>query len=218
MPQASALRLRRSSQSFQAGSRRTVVVNYDGDDAGIKAARKAIEHLLPHDFDIKVLVLPDGKDPDDFIRQNSKEAYNELRGKARTFLDFVLESAVKGRADMTIAKQKADAIEDVLPVLSLLRNPIQKRESFDQAMDFFRVENDAISPRPVENRQTVRQHAGRSSKTAGKTCNTVKITVAEQQLLELLINDEELRERILPQLEETDFEALATAEVFAACI
>jgi len=59
-----------------------VVINYDGDDAGIKAARRAIEHLLPHDFEIKVLVLPDGQDPDDFIRQNGAEAYNEARGKS----------------------------------------------------------------------------------------------------------------------------------------
>ena len=51
-------------------------------DAGIKAARRAIEHLLPQDFDIKVLVLPDGKDPDDFIRENGTEAYNKARGSA----------------------------------------------------------------------------------------------------------------------------------------
>ncbi len=47
-----------------------VVVNYDGDSAGIKAARRAIETLVSADFDIKVLVLPDGQDPDDYIREN----------------------------------------------------------------------------------------------------------------------------------------------------
>jgi DNA primase len=51
-----------------------VVINYDGDTAGIKAARRAIEELLPQDFDIKVLVLPDGQDPDDFVRANGTEA------------------------------------------------------------------------------------------------------------------------------------------------
>ena len=70
-----------------------VVINYDGDDAGIKAARRAIEHLLPQDFEIKVLVLPNGQDPDDFIRQNGNEAYNEVRGKAEPFLDFALDAS-----------------------------------------------------------------------------------------------------------------------------
>jgi DNA primase len=68
-----------------------VVINYDGDSAGIKAARRAIEELLPQDFDIKVLVLPDGQDPDDFIRENGPDAYNEARGKAKSFLPFLLD-------------------------------------------------------------------------------------------------------------------------------
>lgn len=76
-----------------------VVINYDGDSAGIKAARRAIEHLLPQEFDIKVLVLPDGKDPDDFIRENGTDAYNEARGKATAFLRFALEAAGHSRAD-----------------------------------------------------------------------------------------------------------------------
>ena len=192
-----------------------VVINYDGDDAGIKAARKAVDSLLADDFDIKVLVLPNGQDPDDFLRQNGTDAYNDLRGKAQTFLDFVLDSAIKGRR-LNIAKQKADAIEDVLPVLSVLRNPIQKRESFDQAMDFFRVENEALRR---DLWKTVKQsgHVAPSSiKQQVKRATQIKVTVAEHKLLELLINDEELRQRIMPQLEETDYEGLATAEVFRA--
>lgn len=59
-----------------------VVINYDGDLAGIGAARRAVEVMLPSDFEIKVLVLPDGKDPDDFIRENGTEAYNRARGNA----------------------------------------------------------------------------------------------------------------------------------------
>ena len=76
---------------------RRVVINYDGDDAGIKAARRAIEHLLPQDFDVKVLVLPDGKDPDDFIRENGAEDYNEAAARAADFLRFACSTAAKGR-------------------------------------------------------------------------------------------------------------------------
>src|SRR5690606_37738458 len=57
-----------------------VVLNYDGDAAGIKAARRAVEELLPQDFEIKVLLLPEGQDPDDFIRSNGPDAYNKARG------------------------------------------------------------------------------------------------------------------------------------------
>lgn len=192
-----------------------VVINYDGDDAGIKAARKAVDSLLADDFDVKVLVLPDGKDPDDFIRQQGVDTYDELRGKAQPFLNFVLDSAIKGRR-LNVAKQKADAIEDVLPMLSILRNPIQKRESFDQAMDFFRVENTALRRDLWKTVKQSGSSAPSSIKQQVKRATQIKITVAEQQLLELLINDEELRASIMPQLEETDYEGLATAEVFRA--
>ena len=118
-----------------------VVVNYDGDKAGVKAARRAIEILLADDFEIKILVLPNGQDPDDFIRANGFASYKQQHEKsATTYLQFVLETAVQER-NLSVPKQKAEAIEDVLPVISIVRNPIQKRDSFDQAMNALRVDD-----------------------------------------------------------------------------
>lgn len=194
-----------------------VVINYDGDSAGIKAARRAIEHLLPQEFDIKVLVLPDGKDPDDFIRENGVDVYNERRGKAASFLRFALESTVTGR-NMNNAKQKAEAIEDFLPVISAIRNNIQRRESFDQAMTFFHIEDAGLrrelwtslkSAGPADT-QIITQKFSRAARA--------KITVAERHLLELLVFDAELRDMILPQLETSDYADLSTGEIFAAFI
>jgi len=192
-----------------------VVVNYDGDGAGVKAARRAIETLLAEDFEIKVLILPDGKDPDDYIRANGAESYNLVRGHAFPYLQFVLETAARSR-NLAVPKQKAEAIEDVLPVISGVRNPIQKRDSFDQAMNFLRVD-DAILKRDLWKSvklgskietEIVKQQVARATQA--------KMTVAEQRLLELLIYDNELRAHILPQIEETDYEMLATANVFRA--
>jgi len=193
-----------------------VVVNYDGDKAGVKAARRAIETLLAEDFEIKILVLPNGQDPDDFLKANGFAAYKKQHEtNAITYLQFVLETAVHER-NLAVPKQKAEAIEDVMPVLSLIRNPIQKRDSFDQAMTFFRVD-DAILKRDLWKAVklgtkfeavNVRQQVARATQA--------RMTVAEQRLLEFLIYDDELREIILPQIEETDYEMLATAEVFRA--
>jgi hypothetical protein len=127
----------------------------------------------------------------------------------------VLDSAILGR-NIAVPKQKAGAIEDVLPAISVLRNAIQKRDSFDQAMNFFRVDDTALRRElwnavknggPAET-TAVKQQIARATK--------VKMTVAEQQLLELLIYDRELREMILPLLESSDYEALATASIFRA--
>jgi DNA primase len=193
---------------------RKTVVNYDGDSAGVKAARRAIEPLLAEDFEIEILVLPNGQDPDDFIRANGVEAYRDQYRNAYPHLQFVLDNAVRER-NLALAKQKAEAIEDVLPAISAVRNPIQKRESFDQAMTFLRVD-DALLKQDLWKMIKLGSHADIKQAVARHT--QVRVTVAEQRLLELLITDGELRGVVFPQLEETDYAELATASIFQALI
>jgi DNA primase len=192
-----------------------VVINYDGDDAGIKAAKRAVEHLLPQDFEIKVLVLPNGQDPDDFVRQNGAETYNEARGRAVTFLNFILDASLKDRS-LANPKQKAEAIEETMPIISVIRNSIQKRESFDLAMNFYRVEDAGLKRElwlTVKGGQRAEPSAVQKQV---RRATQAKITVAEQHLLELVLHDDELREQVLELLEETDYDTLATAPIFNA--
>jgi DNA primase len=195
---------------------KSVVINYDGDDAGIKAARRAVEHLLPQDFDIKVLVLPDGKDPDDFIRANGTDAYNKARGASEPFLTFAMRNAAKGR-NLHNAKQKAAAIEEFLPVVTAIRNNIQKRESFDQAMTFFAIE-DAGLKRELWNSIGGTHAASPNVTQRISRAARAKTTFAERRLLELLVHDADLRDTIVPLLETSDYENLATGELFEAFI
>ncbi len=202
---------------------RKVAVNYDGDDAGVKAARRAIETLLAQDFEIKVLVLPENKDPDDFIRAEGFEAYKDQhRNHALPYLQFVLESIVRER-NISLPKQKAAAIEDAIPVLVAVRNVVERRETLKQVLRYFQM-NDRVLEDHVWNEINTRAsrvsspHEERREDERLKKLvlrqNAKRITVAEQRLLELLVHDAELRGLILPQLEKTDYETLATAQIF----
>ncbi|QYO65883.1 DNA primase [Leptolyngbya sp. 7M] len=194
-----------------------VVINYDGDAAGIKAAKRAIEELLPQDFDVKVLVLPDGLDPDDYIRSQGAERYNEARGMAMPFLQFTLDVAMKGRS-MNNPRQKSDAIEEVLPAIAAIKNPIQKRQSFDDSMAFFRVDDVAVKRELWNTVKNGRRTESEIVRQQIKRVTQAKLTIAEQQLLELLIYDGELQDKILPILEESDYENLASAQLFRGLI
>ena len=201
-----------------------LVVNYDGDKAGVKAARRAIETLLVEDFETKVLILPDGQDPDDFLKAHGAEHYNHLRGNAFPYLQFVLENVAKER-NLATPKAKAEAVEDILPVLSAVRNVVEKRETLKQALKFLNIEDKVLEGylwKKIQKNNNYAAGDDTKNKTEVKDFvikrNTIKMTVAEQHLLELLIYDEELRDRILPQIEETDYENLATAEVFRALL
>ncbi len=204
-----------------------IVINYDGDKAGVKAARRAIETLLADDFETKVLVLPDGQDPDDFLKANGAESYNNLRGNAFPYLQFVLENLARER-NLNSPKAKAEAIEEILPVLSSIRNVIERRETLKQTLKFFQIDDKVTEGylwREIQkNEKDFGKRKGENKPDENKLDvkkfvikrNAAKPTVAEQHLLELLIYDHELREMILPALEETDYEQLATSEVFRA--
>ena len=201
---------------------RRVVVNYDGDRAGVSAAKRAIETLLAEDFDIKVLVLPEGADPDEFIKSAGVEAYNERRGAALPHIQFVLDQAMRDR-NLRRPADKAEAVEEVLPFVRAVRNNIQKREYFDMTMDALRLEEPALRrelwqtvAKPQMNAQANAQEASSALQDSVVRAESAPLTVAEQRLLELLVHDGELRRIMLPRIAPDDYEDLPTAGVFRA--
>ncbi len=194
---------------------RKVVVNYDGDKAGVQAAKRAIETLLAEDFEVKVLVLPDNADPDEFIKQQGVEEYNRRRGEAFPHIQFVLDQALRDR-NLRSPAGKAEAVEEVLPFVRVVRNRIQKREYFDMVLDALHVEEPGLRR---ELWKTVNAGAGVPSGDVRQRvarAESAPPTVAEQRLLELLIHDAELRAIVLPHLEDSDYEELPTAAIFRA--
>jgi DNA primase len=196
---------------------RKVVVNYDGDRAGVQAAKRAIEILLPDDLEVKVLVLPDKADPDEFIRQQGVNEYQRLRGEAQPHIQFVIDQAV-GDRNLHRPAEKAEAVEEVLPYIRVVRNPIQKREFFDIAMDALRI-GDAALKRELWH--SVRSPVGQGKPKASPTTierEEAKLIIAEQRLLEKIFADEGQRGAILSLLQPSDYEDLATATLFKALI
>src|SRR6266566_287123 len=90
---------------------RKVVVNYDGDRPGVQAAKRAIEILLAEDLEVKVLVLPDNADPDEFVRKSGANEYQRRRGEAKPHIQFVIDQAVRDR-NLLRPADKAEAVED----------------------------------------------------------------------------------------------------------
>jgi len=70
-----------------------IVVNFDPDAAGARAAEKSLSLLVAEDFNIKVLTLEGGLDPDNFIRKRGKEAYGKALLTAPRYFDYLIERA-----------------------------------------------------------------------------------------------------------------------------
>jgi DNA primase len=195
---------------------RKVVVNYDGDRAGVQAAKRAIETILAEDLEVKVLVLPDNADPDDFIRKFGAAEYQKRRGEAQPHIQFVIDQAVRDR-NLHSPADKAAAVEEALPFVRAVRDRIQKREYFDITMDALRVQ-------PEQRRELwQRIRTGASTDAASvqalvRRSPANRPTVAEERLLELLLANKELRKIVLPQLPAADYDNLASATIFRALV
>jgi len=72
-----------------------IVLAYDADEAGQTAALRGMEILYKAGCNVKVLDIPDGKDPDDFVRKNGREAFLELVRQATPFMDYKLRRLKK---------------------------------------------------------------------------------------------------------------------------
>src|SRR6267378_1625392 len=72
---------------------KTVTVVYDGDSAGSAAALRGVDLILEHNLDVRVVTLPQGEDPDSFVRRSGREPFQEAVGAAGSFIDFIAATA-----------------------------------------------------------------------------------------------------------------------------
>lgn len=95
-----------------------VLLVFDSDAAGIAAAKRSLSLLYEHGFRSKVLLLPEGDDPDSFLRKNGSQAFQANLSKAKTMVDFILSS--KG--------DKTDNIRTAIVILDNAKDLIIREE------------------------------------------------------------------------------------------
>ena len=102
----------------------SVVLLYDGDAAGKKAARAALMLLLEAGSHGFVATLPDGEDPDSFVRNNGIGALRELIDRAAPLVEHLIDETVAQHG--LSAHGQAKALEDLAPVLARVTNPRER--------------------------------------------------------------------------------------------
>ncbi|MCT6718536.1 DNA primase [Acidovorax sp. K2F] len=107
-----------------------VVFSFDGDNAGRRAARKALDGALPHATDtrsIKFLFLPAEHDPDSFIRDHGTDAFARHVSDAMPLSRFLVESASEG-CDLATAEGRAHMASNARPLWTALPDGVLKRQ------------------------------------------------------------------------------------------
>ncbi|HMD31765.1 MAG TPA: DNA primase [Candidatus Acidoferrales bacterium] len=194
---------------------RRVVMNYDPDTAGQTATERSLTLLLEQSFDARVLRLPGGADPDQFIKQHGAAAYQKLLAEAPAFLDHLIERALStGGMDVNTAEGKLRAVNFLLPYLQKLPDRILRSEWASRVAQRLRIDEpmlrETLRRAAAERRSEVKIRPGLAPHAAKP---------AERRLIQLLAEGEGFRQRLAAELRELGVHrGLSTEKLFEAMI
>ncbi len=104
---------------------KNVVLLFDADTAGIKASMRSIELLLKKDFEIKVVSLPSGEDPDSYVNKYGREKFEELISYAQNFLEYQTEY-YQSHGMLDDPAKTAEAIRELVNPIALINDELKR--------------------------------------------------------------------------------------------
>ncbi len=128
-----------------------ITLIYDGDKAGIKAALRGVDMLLHHKMKVKVLLLPDGDDPDSFARKNTPEEFRKFVNENET--DVITFKARVLVDDMvTDPQRRIDAVRDMVTTLAHISDPIARDVYIQECSSMMNIPEETILKSVVKKR------------------------------------------------------------------
>ena len=120
-----------------------VTILFDGDNAGIKASFRSIDMLLAEGMNIRVLLFPEGDDPDSFARKHPQEYVEKFIEKEATdFIDFKAEILLKDAGTDPI--KKAEAIRNIVKSVSFVQNALKKEVYLKEVSNKFGLSEQSL--------------------------------------------------------------------------
>ncbi|RYU80532.1 DNA primase [Hymenobacter persicinus] len=143
-----------------------VTVLYDGDAAGIRASLRGIDMLLEGGLNVRVVLFPDGDDPDSYIRKVGDQRFKEHLEKAsQDFISFKTSVVAKEAAGDPV--KKAEAIRDVLQSIAKVPDPIKRQVFLQQTSGAFGIDEQVLITEYNKLVKTATQKAPTNTSGAG---------------------------------------------------
>lgn len=172
-----------------------VTILFDGDAAGIKASFRSIDMLLSEGMNIRVVLFPDGDDPDSFARKNPRDFVEDfIKNKAKDFIDFKAEILLKEANNDPI--KKAEAIRDIVKSIGFVSNALKQEVYLKQVSTQFGLSEQSLFNELGVQKQVVQQQKPAEKREA----NVVKLEKVQEfteTINPLLVLEEKLVELML---------------------
>ena len=176
-----------------------VVISYDNDDAGQRAAARAMQILGEVGLDVRVLKMSGAKDPDEYIKKFGAARFGELVTQSRTGFEFKLEK-ILSKYDISTEDGKINASKDVKDVISDYSSSVEREVYIARASKAIGIPTDALksdvyrmrSKKIRDFRKNESKQAINSAKNFGDRINpesvkNVRAAAAEDALIGLLL-------------------------------
>ena len=181
-----------------------VVLNFDADTAGQAAAARSGELLIADGFQVNIAVLPDGEDPDTFIRKQGAERYMEILRNSRQYLEFMLDRAAADY-DFTSDDQRRKFLNQMLNVAKSIPDAATRDQFADRLAHKARVMEEVV-------RLEIRKAAvARRTIVEEQTLpDKPEVRTAEKGLIWAIVHEPETALKALSELDDRDVEGLVT--------
>jgi DNA primase len=164
---------------------KNAVVNFDPDTAGAKATERTLGLLVEEEFQIKVLTLEQGFDPDLYIRRKGKEAYGEALRHSQKYFDYLIERA-RTQFPVRSGEGKVKALNYLLPHIQRIPSRIVRDELAHEIAQKLGIDSAVL-------RQELRHAAATREKSAVKAPAEAQATDAEKILIRALASARQMQ-------------------------
>jgi DNA primase len=164
---------------------KNVVVNFDPDTAGAKATDRTLGLLVEEEFQIKVLTLEQGFDPDLYIRRKGKDAYAAALKTSQKYFDYLIERA-RAQFPVRTGEGKMKAVNHLLPHIQRVPSGIVRDELAQEIAQKLGIDSARI-------RQELRHVAATRSAAAVKAPAEAQVTDAERILIRALASARQMQ-------------------------
>jgi DNA primase len=187
------------------------ILNFDSDEAGRNAAEKASALLAEEEFDVRIVTLEGGLDPDGFIRERGVQAYGAAIRAAQRYTDYLIDRA-RAQFPGRTAEAKVSAMNFLLPHIRRMAHPIKRSQFAEDAANKLGIDSTLM-------RQELKQAA--AQRVASVPAHRAEpLTETERVLLRALVLPEDDPARIVASTQLADHPAwiadLATADLLDA--
>jgi len=118
-----------------------IYISYDGDSAGQKATMRGLDILYGEGLNVRVVSVPDGKDPDEYVREKGKKGYMDLLASAKPLFEYKLDKLAQ-EFNMSVPEDRGAYAVKAVDVLRALTNPAQ----VDVYIDYISARSDIAKP------------------------------------------------------------------------